>query len=114
MISLTILPALTLALLATFTSAVPAAYPYLLAPEGDSFILVTFIGAAGAAYSQSIPFDYTVYPTRNALSISKISISGGPCVFYGVDGYAVFDHGVAGTYDIGPPVIIEGGACGWP
>ena len=112
MVSFTIVPAVALALLAAFTSAAPARSSV---SEGDTSISVTFIGAAGAEYSQSVPFDFTVHPTNNALSISKVRISGGPCLFYGPgDDFAAFSNEVAGTYDIGPPQIIEGVACGHP
>ena len=112
MVSFTLVPAVTLALLAAFTSAAPTSSSV---SEGDTSISVTFMGAAGAEYSLSVPFDFTVHRTNNILSISKVRISGGPCLFYGPgDDFALFSNEVAGTYDIGPPQIIEGVGCGYP
>ena len=77
----------------------------------DNSITVTFIGAAGAQFSQAIPFDSTFTHVDNDLSISHIATSGGPVACFGVDG-SINKFPAAGYADVGPPQTIVGCVAG--
>ncbi|KAJ5635099.1 uncharacterized protein N7484_008412 [Penicillium longicatenatum] len=75
-------------------------------------VAITFIGAAGAQFTQSFPIDDTVQTISNPLSISHISNSndGVECYFTGVDNsYTVVDGAV--EVDVGPPQTQVSGQC---
>lgn len=55
--------------------------------------------------------DESVHLTNNALCISHIDTTGGPCDFFGVDGVIV-SNPAAGGQDVGPPQTIVAAACG--
>jgi len=74
-------------------------------------VTATLIGAAGDQYAVAIAMDENVHLTNNALSISHINTSGGPCDFFGVDG-AVVSIPTAAGQDVGPPQTIVAAACG--
>ncbi|KAH7372123.1 hypothetical protein BKA64DRAFT_610245 [Cadophora sp. MPI-SDFR-AT-0126] len=72
---------------------------------------ITFIGAADASFSLSVPTDGTVFPITNDLSVSKIaSLGGATCAFDGVDGSHTIIVG-AQTVDVGPPQVLVSGSC---
>ncbi|KAL2012066.1 hypothetical protein VTN00DRAFT_4784 [Thermoascus crustaceus] len=72
---------------------------------------ITFIGAAGASFSQDFPTDGSVVPITNPLSISHIASKGGAtCTFYGIDGSVTTVVG-AETVDVGPPQTQIKGTC---
>ena len=77
----------------------------------DNSITVTFIGAAGAQFSQAITFDSTFTAVDNDLSISHIATSGGPVACFGIDG-SVNKFPAAGYADVGPPQTIVGCVAG--
>jgi len=77
----------------------------------DNTITVTFIGAAGAQFSQPIAFDSTFTPVTNDLSISHIATSGGPVACFGIDG-SINTFPGAGYADVGPPQSIVGCVAG--
>ncbi|KAJ5556259.1 hypothetical protein N7494_000174 [Penicillium frequentans] len=75
-------------------------------------VVITFIGAADAEFTQSFPIDDTVHKISNPLSISHISNSddGVECSFTGVDNsYTVVDGAV--EVDVGPPQTQVSGRC---
>jgi hypothetical protein len=65
----------------------------------------TLIGAAGAQYTVAIAMGESVHLTNNALSISHIDTTGGPCDFFEVDG-AVVSIPAAGGQDVGSPQTV--------
>jgi len=72
---------------------------------------ITFIGAAGASFSMSVPTDGSGFTISNPLSISKISSEGGAsCTFFGIDGSSTTVVG-ANTVDVGPPQTQTSGSC---
>ncbi|KAL1847171.1 hypothetical protein Plec18167_002014 [Paecilomyces lecythidis] len=72
---------------------------------------ITFIGAAGASFSQSFVADGSSIAITNPLSISHISSDGGAtCSFKGVDGSNTVVVG-AETVDVGPPQTQVSGSC---
>jgi len=112
MFSSAILPTVALALLTSCQLA--CAKPINPAHRQDQSagsVTATLIGAAGAQYTVAIAMDESVHLTNNALSISHIETTGGPCDFFGVDG-AVVSIPAAGGQDVGPPQTIVAAACG--
>lgn len=96
--------------LSALTLATP--FPAPSAPlSPTNSITLTFIGAAGAQFTQPIPFDNTFTPVINDLSISHIATSGGPVACFGVDG-SVNKFPAAGYQDVGPPQTIVGCVAG--
>lgn len=77
----------------------------------DNSIIVTFIGAAGAQFTQPIPFDSTFTPVLNDLSISHIATAGGPVACFGING-SINKFPSAGYADVGPPQTIVGCVAG--
>jgi hypothetical protein len=77
----------------------------------DNSIMVTFIGAAGAQFSQPIPYTSTFTHLTNDLSISHIATAGGPVACFGVDG-SINKFPGAGYADVGPPQTIVGCVAG--
>ncbi|GAD96228.1 NRPS-like enzyme [Paecilomyces variotii No. 5] len=72
---------------------------------------ITFIGAAGASFTQSFVADGSNVAITNSLSISHISSDGGAtCSFKGVDGSNTVVVG-AETVDVGPPQTQVSGSC---
>ncbi|KAJ5738907.1 hypothetical protein N7493_002062 [Penicillium malachiteum] len=73
---------------------------------------ITFIGAAGAQFTQSFPTDGTATSISNVLSISHISSSteGVECTFTGVDSSSTTVDGVE-YVDVGPPQTQVSGSC---
>jgi len=94
-----------LALMATLTQAAPVV-------DRSSFeAQITFIGAAGAQFSLSVPTDSSIFYIYNPLSISHISSEGGAtCSFEGIDGSHTIVVG-AETVDVGPPQTQVSGSC---
>jgi hypothetical protein len=104
----TILLTLSTLLLSTLTHAAPS---NPLAAR-DNSITVTFIGAAGAQFTQPIPFTSTFTPITNGdLSVSHIATSGGPVACFGIDG-SINKFPAAGYADVGPPQVIVGCVAG--
>jgi hypothetical protein len=112
MFSSTIPPTIALALLIScqLGCATPINPTRRQDPSAGS-VTATLIGAAGAQYTMAIAMDESVHLTNNALSISHIDTTGGPCDFFGVDGVVV-SIPVAGGQDVGPPQTIVAAACG--
>ncbi|KAL3259191.1 hypothetical protein ABHI18_005445 [Aspergillus niger] len=73
---------------------------------------VTFIGAAGAQFTQDFPTDGSNVKITNPLSISHISCStqGAVCTFDGIDHSVTTVTGV-GQVDVGPPQTQIQGSC---
>ncbi|KAJ5765058.1 hypothetical protein N7520_004617 [Penicillium odoratum] len=75
-------------------------------------VMITFIGAADAQFTQSFPTDSTVTDISNTLSISHISNSDASveCFFTGTDNsYTVVNGAV--EVDVGPPQTQVSGQC---
>ncbi|KAJ5938637.1 hypothetical protein N7466_001771 [Penicillium verhagenii] len=75
-------------------------------------VLITFIGAADAQFTQSFPVDDSVQTISNPLSISHISNSdsGVECIFIGVNNSNTVVDG-ASQVDVGPPQTQVSGQC---
>ncbi|KAJ5725628.1 uncharacterized protein N7483_006985 [Penicillium malachiteum] len=73
---------------------------------------ITFIGAAGAQFTQNFPTDSTATSISNVLSISHISsgTDGVECTFTGVDSSSTTVDGVE-EVDVGPPQTQVSGTC---
>ncbi|CAG8893415.1 unnamed protein product [Penicillium egyptiacum] len=73
---------------------------------------ITFIGAADAQFTQSIPTDGSVVSIENPLSISHISsnTAGVQCTFNGIDHSVTVVNGVQWV-DVGPPQTQVTGSC---
>lgn len=100
---------IALAALASFLSLTTAAPTN--APRTPSAYITLEGATPSAQYSLSAPLDGTWVPTNNALSISHVVTSDGPCEFYGVDGLQL-NVPSASTVDVGPPQTIVGVICG--
>ncbi|PYH88606.1 hypothetical protein BO71DRAFT_131851 [Aspergillus ellipticus CBS 707.79] len=89
----------------------PPTHPVQSQPSGGE-VLITFVGAANAQFSQQFPTDGSETTISNALSISHImSNTGGvSCTFHGVDN-SVTDVSGAETVDVGPPQTQVSGSC---
>ncbi|KAJ5374339.1 hypothetical protein N7517_006345 [Penicillium concentricum] len=72
--------------------------------QRDHQVDITFIGAADAQFTQSIPSDGSVVSIENPLSISHISskTAGVQCTFNGIDHSVTVVNG-AQWVDVGPP-----------
>ncbi|KAJ6125586.1 hypothetical protein N7471_012903 [Penicillium samsonianum] len=72
--------------------------------QRDNQAEITFIGAADAQFTQSIPTDGSVVSIKNPLSISHISsnTAGVQCTFNGIDHSVTIVNG-AQLVDVGPP-----------
>ncbi|KAJ5503686.1 hypothetical protein N7463_006560 [Penicillium fimorum] len=72
--------------------------------QRDQQVDITFIGAADAQFTQSIPSDGSVVSIENPLSISHISsnTAGVQCTFNGIDHSVTIVNGVQ-LVDVGPP-----------
>lgn len=102
----TFILATALTSLLSLTSALPSAR--------SASATITLEGATPEAqYTISVPLDGSWYPTNNALSISHVVTSAGPCEFYGVDGLQL-NVPSASTVDVGPPQTIVGVICSAP
>ncbi|KAE8377144.1 hypothetical protein BDV26DRAFT_219770 [Aspergillus bertholletiae] len=75
-------------------------------------VLITFVGAANAQFSQSFPLDGAETRITNPLSISHIESStpGVSCTFNGIDHSVTTVSGVQ-TVDVGPPQTQTSGSC---
>ncbi|MCJ1407881.1 hypothetical protein MMC19_001952 [Ptychographa xylographoides] len=103
----TFLVATVFAALTACVSAAPT--PQVVARQFE--VQVTFIGAADAEYTLSIPADGSLVTIDNHLSVSKISSAGGAsCSFRGIDGSDTTVVG-AQTVDVGPPQTQTQGSC---
>ncbi|CAI7668736.1 unnamed protein product [Penicillium viridicatum] len=73
---------------------------------------ITFVGAADAQFTQSIPTDGSVVSIENPLSISHISsnTAGVQCTFNGIDHSVTVVNGVQWV-DVGPPQTQVTGSC---
>ncbi|KGO66604.1 hypothetical protein PITC_079760 [Penicillium italicum] len=76
---------------------------------------ITFVGAADAQFTQSIPTDGSVVSIENPLSISHISsnTAGVQCTFDGIDHSVTIVNGVQWV-DVGPPQTQVTGSCQVP
>ncbi|KAJ9265969.1 hypothetical protein DTO212C5_6530 [Paecilomyces variotii] len=94
-----------LAVLAAVSSACPMEKKHFSAE-------ITFIGAAGASFTQSFIVDGSNVAITNPLSISHISSAAGgaKCTFKGIDGSNTVTVG-AETVDVGPPQTQVSGSC---
>ncbi|KAL2864301.1 uncharacterized protein BJX67DRAFT_361722 [Aspergillus lucknowensis] len=87
--------------------------PPLVQPDPTgSQVLITFIGAANAQFTQSFPLNGATTSIGNPLSISHIASStdGAACTFNGIDGSNTVVSG-AQTIDVGPPQTQVSGSC---
>jgi hypothetical protein len=92
-------------------SATPIAKRY------DSYN-IHFNGAAGAAYTVSVPFDGQSHPTGNALSISSVSVDAGSdvdieaqCTLTTVDFPPALVAQGNGVWTVGPPQTVISISC---
>jgi hypothetical protein len=89
----------------------PPSPPVQPGPVGDE-VLITFIGAANAQFTQSFPIDGASVQISNPLSISHImsNTAGAACTFDGIDHSVTMVSG-AQTVDVGPPQTQVSGSC---
>ncbi|PWY66027.1 hypothetical protein BO70DRAFT_301870 [Aspergillus heteromorphus CBS 117.55] len=89
----------------------PPSHPVQPKPSGGQ-VLITFVGAANAQFSQEFPTNGAETTITNPLSISHImSNTGGvQCTFNGID-HSVTNVNGAETVDVGPPQTQVSGAC---
>ncbi|KAL2798470.1 hypothetical protein BJX66DRAFT_295758 [Aspergillus keveii] len=89
----------------------PPSPPVQPGPVGDE-VMITFMGAANAQFTQSFPVDGASVQINNPLSISHImsSTNGVACTFNGVDNSVTTVSG-AQTVDVGPPQTQVSGSC---
>ncbi|KAJ0424385.1 hypothetical protein BJY00DRAFT_276558 [Aspergillus carlsbadensis] len=80
-------------------------------PIGDQ-VLITFMGAANAQFTQAFPVNGASMQISNPLSISHImsSTAGVACTFGGID-HSVTTVSGAQTVDVGPPQTQVSGSC---
>ncbi|PYI24587.1 hypothetical protein BO86DRAFT_443197 [Aspergillus japonicus CBS 114.51] len=83
-----------------------------LAVRTQNEVQITFLGAADAQFTQSLPTDGSTVAIANPLSISHIasSTAGVTCTFIGIDHSSTTVSGVA-TVDVGPPQTQTQGSC---
>ncbi|RAK95958.1 uncharacterized protein BO80DRAFT_367574 [Aspergillus ibericus CBS 121593] len=82
--------------------------------RGHGNAQITFIGAAGAQFTQDFPIDGSTVKITNPLSISQIydGTKGTVCTFNGIDHSVTTVTGV-GQVDVGPPQTQVQGSCHW-
>ncbi|PYI09717.1 hypothetical protein BO78DRAFT_394637 [Aspergillus sclerotiicarbonarius CBS 121057] len=82
--------------------------------RGQGNAQITFIGAAGAQFTQDFPIDGSVVKITNPLSISHIydGTKGTVCTFDGIDHSVTTVAGVS-QVDVGPPQTQVQGSCHW-
>jgi hypothetical protein len=99
---------LNLAAYLAFTRAAPT-------PQAPSTLIsVTFNGAAGAAYTISVPLDGSIVDTNNVLSISTITSSydiADFCTLSTVDYPPALVEGPSETWAVGPPQTVNSISC---
>ncbi|CAI7660799.1 unnamed protein product [Penicillium glandicola] len=80
--------------------------------QRDDQVEITFIGAADAQFTQSIPNDGSTVSIENPLSISHISsnTAGVQCTFNGIDNSVTIVDG-AQLVDVGPPQTQVSASC---
>ncbi|KKK27096.1 hypothetical protein ARAM_000041 [Aspergillus rambellii] len=93
------------------TESTPPSPPTQARPPGGQ-VLITFLGAANAQFSQVFPINGHLTQITNPLSISHIrsDTSGVTCSFNGIDSSVTSVNG-AQIVDVGPPQTQVSGAC---